>query len=68
MLDYGVYREAWLLWQEKLLKGFADDEADLYEAMRLSERLTRVDRNVARIRTENEGLRAELITRALEDD
>jgi hypothetical protein len=67
MLEYGISREAWLHWQHGLLAGFAEDEADLYEAMRLSERLTRVTRNVVRVSAENERIRSALLSRTLED-
>lgn len=67
MLDYGISREAWLHWQRGLLGFYAEEEGDLYEAMRLSERLNRVDRNVDRVAEENEHLRTELVARVLED-
>lgn len=67
MLDHGISREAWLHWQRGLLAFYAEEEADLYEAMRLSERLNRVDLNVGRVSEENEHLRTELVARALED-
>lgn len=65
MLEYGISREASLRWQRGLLRFYAADEADLYEAMRLSERLSRVEGNVDRVRGENERLQAELISRSL---
>lgn len=66
MLDYGISHESWLRWQHGFLLWAADEEADLYEAMRLSERLNRVDTNVRKVSSENERLRAELVGRALE--
>ncbi len=67
MLEYGISHETWLRWQRGFLLGIAEEEADLYEAMRLSERLNKVDRNVRRTSSENERLRSELVARALED-
>jgi len=67
MLEYGISHESWLHWQHGFLLWAADEEADLYEAMRLSERLNRVDANVREVSSENERLRAELVSRAVED-
>jgi len=49
MLEYGISHESWLRWQHDYLLCAAEEEADLYEALRLSERPNRVDRNIGRI-------------------
>ncbi len=67
MLNCGLALEAWLSWQRRLLAAFAEDEADLYEAMRLAERLNRVERNKKRAADRNDQLRAELVSRAVEE-
>ena len=67
MLEYGISHESWLRWQHGYLLGEAEEEADLYEALRLSERLNRVERNVGRVSSDNERLRSELLARDLED-
>jgi len=67
MLEYGISHESRLRWQHGYLLGEAEEEADLYEALRLSERLNKVDRNVGRVLSENERLRTELLSRALHD-
>ena len=68
MLEYGISREAWLHWHRGVLECCAEHEDDLYEAMRLSERLNRVECNVERVASDNERLRSELVSRSLEDD
>ncbi|MCD4690331.1 hypothetical protein K8S17_02620 [bacterium] len=68
MLDYGISLERRLRWQQSLLRGFAEDECDLYEAMHLSERLVRVETNVRRRGGDNELLKEELLSRTIELD
>jgi hypothetical protein len=63
MIDFGLAREARLRRHHVDLGYIAEDEHDLLEAMRLSERLRRVDRNVARTARDNEKVRAELLSR-----
>jgi hypothetical protein len=43
----------------------AEDEDDLYEAMRLVERLKRVEVNLVRVEQRNRDLQAEIVTREL---
>jgi hypothetical protein len=63
MIDYGLAREHYLVSHEVNLGYFADDEFDLLEAMRLSERLKRVAANIRRTGRTNERIRAELVRR-----
>jgi len=63
MLDHGLASHEWLRRHRIDLGYLAEEEHDLLEAMRLSERLNSVDRNSARTARRNERLRAELIGR-----
>jgi hypothetical protein len=65
MMDYGLARERDLARHRVYLGYVADDEHDLFEAMRLSARLNRVDGNIRRTGRANEGIRAELVRRGL---
>ena len=65
MMDYGLARERNLGRHRIDLGYLAEEEHDLFEAIRLSARLRRVDTNVVRIARRNERLRAELIVRDL---
>jgi len=65
MIDHGLEREARLRRHHVDLAYLSEDEHDLVEAMRLSERLSRVDRNVARTARNNERVRAELLSRGM---
>ena len=65
MMDYGLARERNLGRHRIDLDYLAEEEYDLFEAIRLSARLRRVDTNVVRIARRNERLRAELIVRDL---
>lgn len=63
MVDHGLAREARLRRHHVNLGYFAEDERDLLEAMRLSERLSKVERNILRTGRMNERIRAELAGR-----
>jgi hypothetical protein len=63
MIDYGLAKERCLGRHEVNLGYLADDECDLLEAMRLSERLKRVAANIQRTGRRNERIRAELVRR-----
>lgn len=63
MIDYGLAREGRLARHEVNLGYLADDECDLLEAMRLSERLKRVAGNIQSTGRTNEHIRAELLRR-----
>jgi hypothetical protein len=65
MMDYGLARERDLRRHHLNLGYLAEDEHDLFEAMRLSARLNRVETNTARTARVNERLRAELVVRDL---
>jgi hypothetical protein len=65
MMDYGLARERDLRRHHVNLGYRAADEHDLFEAMRLSARLNRVETNTARTARVNERLRAELVVRDL---
>jgi hypothetical protein len=65
MMDYGLARERDLRRHHVNLGYQAEDEHDLFEAMRLSARLSRVETNTARAARVNERLRAELVVRDL---
>ncbi len=65
MMDYGLARERDLRRHYVNLGYLAEDEHDLFEAMRLSARLNRVETNTARTARVNERLRAELVVRDL---
>lgn len=65
MMDYGLARERDLRRHHLNLGYLAEDEHDLFEAMRLSARLNRVETNTARAARVNERLRAELVVRDL---
>lgn len=65
MMDHGVARERRLRRQRVDLGYFAEEEHDLLEAMRLSERLSRVERNISRTGRANERIRAELVGRGV---
>ena len=63
MMEYGLSREQHLERHRIDLGYLAEEEHDLFEAIRLSARLRRVDANVVRIARMNERLRAELVVR-----
>ena len=63
MMDHGLALEARLRRHHIDLGCLAEDQADLLEAIRLSERLRKVERNTARTARGNERVRAELLTR-----
>ncbi|MFH1690174.1 MAG: hypothetical protein ABIE42_08045 [Candidatus Eisenbacteria bacterium] len=63
MIDYGLAKERDLGRHEINLGYLADDECDLLEALRLSERLRRVATNIRRTGRTNERIRAELVRR-----
>ena len=65
MMDHGMAAER-TLGRHRINLGYvADDERDLLEAMRLSERLKRVDTNIRRTGRRNERIRAEIVGRGL---
>jgi len=66
MMDYGLARERDLRRHHVNLGYLAEDEHDLFEAMRLSARLKRVETNTVRTARVNERLQAELVVRNLE--
>lgn len=63
MIDHGLARERDLGRHEVNLGYVAEDECDLLEAMRLSERLKRVAANIRATGRMNERIRAELVRR-----
>ena len=63
MYSYGLMHEARLTWHRGNLAFLACEEHDLFEAMRLSVRLTSVDRNISRTGRRNERMRSELVRR-----
>ncbi len=63
MVEYGLSREKHLGRHRIDLGYLAEEEYDLFEAIRLSARLRRVDANVVRIARMNERLRAEFVVR-----
>jgi hypothetical protein len=63
IFDYGLAREAELRGHHANLRFLAGEEFDLVEAMQLSERLRKVEVNVARAARWNECVRAELVCR-----
>ena len=65
MMDFGLARERDLRRHHVNLRYLAEDEYDLFEAMRLSARLNRVETNTARTARVNERLRSELVVRDL---
>ena len=65
MMDYGLARERQLRRHRVDLGYLAEDEYDLFEAMRLLVRLKRVETNTTRTARLNERIRAELVTRDL---
>ncbi len=65
MHDHGLALERWLRRHEMNLTYTAEDEDDLYEAMRLVERLKRVEVNLVRVEQRNRDLQAEIVTREL---
>lgn len=66
MYRYGLALEARLGWHEANLVFRAEEECDLFEAMRLSARLKRVDRNIRRVARRNARMRDEFLRRALQ--
>lgn len=66
MHEYGIAREGWLRYHRGNLLFLADGEHDLFEAMRLSGRLSNVNRSISRTGRRNETIRAELVKRELE--
>jgi hypothetical protein len=65
MRDRSEELEARLRWHRTNLEWLASDEHDLYEAMRLSARLTNTRVNAARAGRHSERIRAELLRRQL---
>jgi len=65
MYDHSLALERRLRWHEMNLVYAAEDEGDLYEAMRLSERLSRVEVNLVRVERRNSDLQAEIVIREL---
>ena len=65
MIDYGLARERDLGRHRVNLGYLSEEEHDLFEVMRLSERLSRVKVNVARTARVNERIQAELVVREL---
>ncbi len=65
MYDHSLALERRLKHHEINLVYAADDEGDLYEAMRLSERLSRVEINLVRVEQRTNGLQAEIVAREL---
>ncbi len=65
MHDHGLALERRLRHHEVNLEYAAEDEGDLYEAMRLSERLGRVEVNLIRVEQRNDNLQAEIVAREL---
>ena len=63
MMDYGLAKEQALGRQRIDLGYFVEDECGLLEAMRLSERLNRVETNIRRTGRRNERIRAEIVGR-----
>jgi len=63
MIDHGLAAERDLGRHRINLDYLADDERDLLEAMRLSERLNKVDTNIRRTGRRNERIRAEIVGR-----
>ena len=66
MHEYGTAWEDWLRYHRGNLLFLADGEHDLFEAMRLSGRLSNVNRSISRTGRRNETIRAELVRRDLE--
>jgi hypothetical protein len=64
MMDYGLAKERALGRHRVNLGYLAEDQHDLLEAMRLSERLKRVETNIRRTGRRNERIRAEIVGRA----
>ncbi len=65
MHDYGVALEGWLRHHHGNLEFLAEEERDLFEGMRLTRRLERVEGNITRTGRRNERIRAELMKREL---
>ena len=63
MLTSSLSLEAWLRRHTTQLEWLAEEEHDLYEAMRLSTRLTNVKVNAARAGSRSERLHAEIVGR-----
>jgi hypothetical protein len=66
MWDAALALEAWLRWHGRNLLAASQEEYDLYEAMRLSARLSSVRTNTGRLERQIDGLRAELVRRELD--
>lgn len=66
MWEASTALEAWLRMHGGNLLAIAQEEYDLYEAMRLSARLSSVSRNAARAERRSERIRAEVIRRELD--
>lgn len=64
MHDYGVALGIRLTGQRGHLGYLAEEERDLHRAMRLSDRLASVERNIGHAERRVETLRAELLRRA----
>jgi hypothetical protein len=63
MYRYGLELEHRLRCHGRNLGYFAEDEGDLFEAMRLATRLNTVEKNIRRTGRRNERLRSELVRR-----
>ena len=67
MHDYGVAWESWLRHHRGMLRFLAEETHDLFEAMHLSSRLTRVNGNIERTKKRNEEIRAHILRRQMDD-
>lgn len=66
MHEYGLALDSYLRRHAGNLRFVADEEFDLFEALRLSERLNNVDRNIARVGERNIKLVSALVRRGVE--
>lgn len=66
MHGYGVAWESWLRHHRGNLIFVANNEHDLFEAMRLSSRLNSIEGNIAKTGRRNERIRSELLSRAID--
>lgn len=66
MHEYGLALDSYLRLHAGNLRFAADTEFDLFEAMRLSERLNNVGRNISRVSGRNEKLVNALVKRGVE--
>jgi len=65
MHDYQVAKRARLDKQTAYLNAFMNYEVDIYEQMKLAQRLTKVERNIERTEERIRRLRGELLSRTL---